>query len=306
MDEIEFRTIQDAAARLAALEAGDIQVVGSVPGGDVTRLLKNPDLNVRIVPGWNIRYVALVTTNPPLDDIKVRQALFHSYDRDATIQTVWRGYADPMYSLIPTNMPGVLTGIEDLTSYDPALADKLFGEAGYTKGADGILQKGGKKLTLRIITSNDTEARSWGPALQAQLKTVGVDATVTALDTNARDAALKAGEGDLFPTLYVWDSLSVLQFFFVSQNIPFPNFSRVNDPKVDDLIKQILNNKTEKDMFTAGYDLQKYLMDLAVWMPVSNLPSIWAWRKEVGGLYPNVPQSGSTYVWLGGIYLQPQ
>jgi peptide/nickel transport system substrate-binding protein len=306
LDAIEFRTIPDATARTAALEAGDIQLISSLPGSDVTRELKNPNLTVRIVPGWNARYVAMITTNPPLDDVKVRQALYHSFDRDATIQAVWRGYADPMYSYVPSNMPGALTGIEDLTSYDPAQAEKLFAEAGYTKGPDGILQKGGKKLSLRIITANDSEARSWGPALQAQLKTVGVDTTVTALDTNARDAALKAGEGDLFPTLYVWDSISILQFFFSSANIPMPNFSRVNDPKVDDLIKQILNNKTEDDMFKAGYDLQKYLLDLAAWIPVANLPSIWAWRNEVGGFYPSVPQSGSEYPWLGGIYLHTQ
>jgi peptide/nickel transport system substrate-binding protein len=303
VDTIEYRYIPDSAALVAALEAGDVHMTSEVPPSSVEQLLSNPDIRVQTVAGWGSDFVTLLP-NPPLDDIVVRKALSHSLDRDTTIQVVWRGYAQPMDSFLPTQMAGYYDGGKEATAYDPKLAADLFAQAGYTKGSDGILEKDGKDLVLEIVTPTDTTYRRWAETMQAQLREVGVDTTVKAMEWGARDGYVsQPGNGHLSLTLYVWDHISILNFFFHSANIPLPNLNRLNDPKVDALLEAAGSAKSVKEMFQITDELQKYLTDLYLWIPVATPNQIWAFRKEVGGFYPSFFQEGSTMSYQGGVYL---
>lgn len=304
LDSIEFRFIPDAAARVAALEAGEVHVSNAVPPADVPRLLKDPDIEVRMVPGWLPKFVQFVIVNPPLDDITVREALQHSYDRDALILSVWQGYADPLYSFVPSHMPGYLEGTEDVTAHDPELAAELFAEAGYSMGSDGILEKDGEDLRLEIVTTTESEFRRFAEALQAQLRQVGVDAYISTFEKPARDDYVREGNGHLLMDYYGWDHIEILQFFFDSTNIPFPNQTRVDDPYVDETLAAAGSAPSEEEMFRLTDEVQQYLTDMHLWMPVASPYEIWGMRHEVRGLYPTPYHGGSLYAWMGGIYIE--
>ncbi len=65
-----------------------------------------------------------------------------------------------------------------------AAATALLEEAGYTKGADGIYAKGGKKLSLRISTTAGNQLReTQGELFQAQMKEIGVDIKIANADS---------------------------------------------------------------------------------------------------------------------------
>jgi peptide/nickel transport system substrate-binding protein len=85
LDRIVFRPIPNTAARLAALEAGDVAIAAPVLPQDVDRLGKNPALSIVAVHGGDNMQMPLVFLEKPLADKRVRQALNHAVDRDAIV-----------------------------------------------------------------------------------------------------------------------------------------------------------------------------------------------------------------------------
>jgi peptide/nickel transport system substrate-binding protein len=128
---VEFRFIPDFSARLAALLAGEADIVKDVPPFAVDQVNRSGSVEVRGVPSSRINYVALVNFKPgPLQDRRVRQALNYAVNVDELITNLFKGRA--------TRIPGALSGLnEDVNQnlkpypYDPARAVQLIKEAGY-------------------------------------------------------------------------------------------------------------------------------------------------------------------------------
>ncbi|MGQ0571166.1 MAG: ABC transporter substrate-binding protein [Armatimonadota bacterium] len=128
---VEFRFIPDFSARLAALLAGEADVVKDVPPVAVDQVNRSGQGEVRSVPSSRINYVALVNfKSGPLQDRRVRQALNYAVNVDEIIANLFKGRA--------TRIPGALSSInEDVNPnlkpypHDPERAAKLIREAGY-------------------------------------------------------------------------------------------------------------------------------------------------------------------------------
>ena len=126
-------------------------------------------------------YVGLNNKMPPLDDARVRQALIQAVDRKAILENIVEGLGVPARSYLS---PGVF-GYKDmqfdqLLPFDRTKAKALLAQAGWTPGPDGILQKGGQKLTLNWIAQRGRYPKDGEitEAVQQMWKEVGVDAKV--------------------------------------------------------------------------------------------------------------------------------
>jgi peptide/nickel transport system substrate-binding protein len=83
---------------------------------------------------------------PPLNDIRVRQALQMALDLETVVATYFKGRGDATpQGHFANDVPGIGTPFEEWPEevkkgymYDPAGAEKLLDEAGYPRGADGI------------------------------------------------------------------------------------------------------------------------------------------------------------------------
>jgi peptide/nickel transport system substrate-binding protein len=113
-----------------------------------------------------------------LDDPRMRQALLYSIDRDALTKALFQGrqavsnsWVNPISKLYK----------KDVNDYNlnVARAKQLFAALGWTPGSDGILQKGGKKLSLNFsTTAGNTIRERVQQILQAQWKAVGVQVNI--------------------------------------------------------------------------------------------------------------------------------
>lgn len=113
-----------------------------------------------------------------LDDPRMRQALLYSIDRDALTKALFQGrqavsnsWVNPISKLYK----------KDVNDYNlnVARAKQLFTALGWTPGSDGILQKGGKKLSLNFsTTAGNTIRERVQQILQAQWKAVGVQVNI--------------------------------------------------------------------------------------------------------------------------------
>jgi len=114
----------------------------------------------------------------PLADVTVRRAVAHAINRDPIATTA----ADPL-GAPPAPLGSLLLvpgqrGYQDSSApiaYDPAEAEKLLAEAGWVKGADGILAKDGAPLQLSMPVPQDTPANTErATAIAKDLRAVGI------------------------------------------------------------------------------------------------------------------------------------
>jgi peptide/nickel transport system substrate-binding protein len=94
---VTFRFIPEFSARLAALLAGEIDIMKDVPPHATDLVDRSGKAVVRATVSSRINYLALVTLIPgPMQDIRVRQAISHAINVDELIQQVLRGRASKM------------------------------------------------------------------------------------------------------------------------------------------------------------------------------------------------------------------
>lgn len=90
LDNLVFAITPDAASRLQKLKAGECQVSGYPRPSDIEVMKQDPNLRVLQQAGFNLGFLAYNVTHPPLDQLKVRQALDMAIDKPAIIQAVYQ------------------------------------------------------------------------------------------------------------------------------------------------------------------------------------------------------------------------
>ena len=81
LDKVIFQPIADNAARLQALQTGEIQGYDLVEPQDVPTIQGDAALQVLDRPAFNVAYVGINQSIPPMDQLEVRQALAYGLDR---------------------------------------------------------------------------------------------------------------------------------------------------------------------------------------------------------------------------------
>jgi ABC-type transport system substrate-binding protein len=98
---------------------------------------------------FQTEYLALDTLKPPLDNLKLRQALSHALDRDTLSDQVMNGTRLPAFSMLPPGFPAYNPELKSVQTYDVEKAKALLAEAGYPLGKDSS----GKQLTLDLFSN---------------------------------------------------------------------------------------------------------------------------------------------------------
>ena len=134
LDRVIFRFISDPAAQIAALKAGDIDVIGYIAAPESAMLLAK-DPRFKVYAGTTTGEVIMSTNNKaaPFDNLLVRRAMAYAIDRQAVVDLVMFGYGTPIGSHWSPSTPYYV----DLTGrfpYDPEKAKALLAQAGYPRG----------------------------------------------------------------------------------------------------------------------------------------------------------------------------
>ncbi len=148
--KVRYRMISNSAARVAALLAGDVQMIEGVPTADIERLKKDSRLTVASAVSNRLIYLHMdsareknspfvtdVSGKPleanPFRDPRVRKAVSKMIDRDAIVSRIMEGQAQSAGQLLPDFFFGTSKRLKP-EKYDPEGAKKLLAEAGYPNG----------------------------------------------------------------------------------------------------------------------------------------------------------------------------
>lgn len=286
LDRIVSLAVADQAAGFNLLKAGELDVMGlyaAVPIDNYQELRSDPRLEARPLPGLANQYVEFNFRNPIFQDLRVRKALSYATDRRALRESLWRGQATHINGPIH---PAFWAAKPDTTTFDadPAKAADLFAEAGWRRGADGMLEKGGQKLRFKMQSIQTT----YDVALQDQWKKAGVDAQVERMDFGSFWAPLylagktEAAALNLPFGLYLDPDYPLTGYFHSTLNR-----NKYKNEKVDSLIGQATATLDREQRKRLYFDFQETLaQDVPhLWLGLPN--EIWGIRK--GLVIPKKP-----------------
>jgi peptide/nickel transport system substrate-binding protein len=131
LDRLIFRPIADNAARLQALQTGEIQGYDLVEPQDITTIEGDSNLQILDRPAFNVAYVGFNLSRKPTDDPKVREAIAYGLDRQAVVDNFYSGRAEVAKQFMPPEVVGYADDVKEYT-YDPEKAKQILRDAGYT------------------------------------------------------------------------------------------------------------------------------------------------------------------------------
>ena len=165
-----FRFIPDPTAAFAALMAGDVDAFPNFPAPETLPQLKaDPRFKVVIGSTEGETILAMNNKKPPLDNVKVREAIAHAINRDDIINGAMFGVGTPIGTHFAPHNPDYVD-LTALSAYDPERSKALLAEAGVTN------------LRLRLALPPPPYARRGGEIIAAELRSVGIETEISNLE----------------------------------------------------------------------------------------------------------------------------
>ncbi len=147
-EKVTYRYLTAGPTRVAALLAGDVDVIENIPPTDIAKLKSNPNVQVADTLSNRVIYLHMdqfrenspfITGKDgkpiknPLLDPKVRKALSMAINRPAIVDRIMDGAAVPAEQVLAKNFFGTSKNLQP-TPFDLNAARKLLAEAGYKDG----------------------------------------------------------------------------------------------------------------------------------------------------------------------------
>ncbi|MBW2060914.1 MAG: ABC transporter substrate-binding protein [Deltaproteobacteria bacterium] len=141
LDKVTFKFISDPKTRLAALKAGQIDVVMGYSASPKSALTLAQDGRFKVLSGLSTGEVILAINNKaaPFNDLKIRQAVTMAINREELINKAMFGFGAPIGSHWSPVTP-YYVDLTDLYPYNPEKARKLLEEAGYINGFEAVMK----------------------------------------------------------------------------------------------------------------------------------------------------------------------
>lgn len=198
VDRVIFQIIPENASRVAALLAGQVDIINEVPISSIAQIERSGKAKVLRANGTRTFFIALNVTRPPFNDVRVRQAANHAIDKKVLIDKLLGGTATPVSGVLSPDSFGFKP---NLKIYDFSLdkAKALMSEAGLSGGVELTLDtEGAFKDTAEAIAQMLTRA---GIRTKVQVWEGAVLAPMWRKEAKDRDMLLSSwGSGALDPT----------------------------------------------------------------------------------------------------------
>lgn len=183
MDGLIIRILPNAASRIQALIAGEIDFIPMVyfPLNDAKLVAENPSLKI-VKSGFapNMTYLSFNLNRSPMNDLRVRDALLRASDRRFIHENAFSGFGEPGRAPWPRSIVWSANADVDYDKshpFDPEYAARLLDDAGYQLGPNGI------RFGVKISYSGAIpERHQTALLLKANWRKVGVDVTLDPLE----------------------------------------------------------------------------------------------------------------------------
>ncbi len=281
VQKVRLKTVTDATALQNEMLAGGVDIApnpSNLPPDALKTLGNTSSLKVEQFDGSNLQYIGFNTQSPPLDNVKVRQAIGYAIDREKIIAELLSGQAKIAYSILPPSSWAYSAGTQ--YSYDPAKSKQLLQESGYK----------GEPIKFKYASGNAAYS-SYAQAIQNMLGEVGLNVQIETLDTNTIRENLKLGQFQMNTAVWIGGNQDpiFLRDLFTTAKIPSEgvyccNRARYSNPEVDKIIDEAVNatdREKAKELYIKAWDIvSSDLPLLPLWYPANMIVA----NKRIGNI----------------------
>ena len=275
LNKITYRFLNNSAARDLAFVAGEVDAAtGLADQRWLQRTLNHPGATVDTFDPAELTMLHVNLNKPPLDNLKVRQALAYAVDAAKLAQFRGPRFTRPGKSAVPSNNLG-FTDQAGVVSHDPAKAKALLKEAGFPNG-----------LTLTMIASQLPSLETSAQIIQGQLAESGITLKLEPVEHATWHQMIRKDLSSLvlygaarFP---VADNY-LTQFFHSRSRIGQPG-AVTNFSHCDVADKQIEEARVEADpkkQIALWQEAQKLIIGHVCAIPMNETGQVWARNQKL-------------------------
>ena len=270
--EIVFKKVTEDAARLAALESGQADLINNIPVHEVARLQRHPRVKIEKIEGLRMFFLAFNVAHKPFDNKLVRQAVNYSVDAPAIIKNIFDGIGYAINGPVGANVLGADPKFKRYP-YDPKKAKELLAQAGYPNGCDIQLYYSAGRYP------KDTEVCQ---VVAAQMVKGGFRVELISQEW-AIFWETSGVNSDKLPFYYIGhgsltDADTLYDQYFRTGTTKRSNYS---NPELDKLIEEQQKTPDFKKRTAILQQAGKIIMDEAPFVPLYNLADIYGVTKNV-------------------------
>jgi peptide/nickel transport system substrate-binding protein len=269
--KVTFRFVPDPSAQIAALKAGDIDAVSNLQAPEAVIALQ-ADANFEVAIGSTEGETILAINNgrPPLNDIRVRQAIAHAIDRQAIVDGAMFGFGTPIGTHFAPHHPAYVDLLGTYT-HDPARARALLADAGHTD----------LKLTLKLPPP--TYARRGGEIVVAQLKEAGITVEIIPVEwAQWLEQVFRGTDYDLT----IVSHTEPVDIGIYARDTYYFNY---DSPSLKALMARLNNTSDQAARNRILGQAQRTITSDAVNTYMFQLAKLGVWRRGLKGMWRNAP-----------------
>ena len=242
IDNLIFAITTDPSVRIQKLKKNECQVTLFPRPADLKALGEDKDLKLPRQAGFNLGYVAYNVMDKvkgsdqpnPLADLRVRQAMDMSVNKQQIIDSVYQGAGQLAVNAMPPTQWSYDTTIKD-AKFDPEKAKALLKEAGVKEGTEIVL------WAMPVQRPYNPNAKLMAEMLQNDWSKIGLKVKITSYEWGEYIKRSKGGENQAM--IIGWsgdngDPDNWLNVLFGCDSLAGNNFSKWCDKKFDDTVKE--------------------------------------------------------------------
>lgn len=287
LKRIIFREMPTSANRVAALQAGSVDVAEYLLPRELALLEKSPAVKVQKVFGNYIHRVEMNNSTPPFDNVNVRKALNYLVPRDDILKAVYFNTARPTKSPISEIYPG-FTDEYFTFNTDVEKAKALLAEAGLPNGF---------KTEIGYRTGDQIEEEI-AVILKSAFAKAGVDVTLSKLPASTLVERYSKGT---IPMYFFRDMAIVPDAAYVANlwlnSASLINYSHFKSDEVDKLINEALTSTDEPKRLEGMKRVQQITVESAPWVFLANPGYQVATRANLKGYSWYTPNGNAWFDW---------
>jgi len=285
LKKVIFREMPTSANRLAALQAGAVDVAEYLSPRELSMLGQMPGVTINKVFGNFVHRVEMQNETPPLDNPKVRRALNYLVPRDEIAKAVYFDTARPTKSPISEIYPAFTEEYYDFGN-DVEKAKALLAEAGLPDGF---------QTELGYRTGDQLE-EELAVILKTAFAKAGVDVTLSKLPASTLVERYTKGQIPMYffrDMAIVPDAAYVANLWLNSNSLI--DYSRFHSDEVNELINSALTSTEEEKRLSDMKRVQQITMENAPWVFLFNPGYQLATRQNVKGFSWYTPNGNAWF-----------
>lgn len=278
LDEVKTMAMEDTQAIINAYKTGELNIATA----DYTVLEEYKDSDELVIYDSIVtNYELFDVTEPPFDDVRVREAFSISIDRDAVATACGENYIGSTFfvaSSLISKASGKTWAEEaggDLLIYDVEKAKQLLADAGYPNG------EGFPAVTYKY-PSTQIES-DIAQALQAQWKeNLGIEVQLEAQETQVNISDRRAGDFDICRMQWMADYADPFSYLSMYMSTDAYNDNGCNSPEYDDIMNASMVELDTNKRFEMLHEAERILVAEYYWaIPVLNREQIYLFNSNI-------------------------